>query len=145
MGMESLNSISIMQAQPVTITEPTPVTKVSSGTIEGNAANSIELSMNKGSSVEPEKQRGNGRQSSENQDQNGQANNEALKKAIEDINKNLNNSKAIFGFHEATQRLTIKIVDKDTKEVLKELPPEKALDLLAKVWEEAGFMVDEKR
>ena len=31
------------------------------------------------------------------------------------------------------------------KEVIKEYPPEKTLDMIAKVWEMAGIMVDEKR
>ena len=35
--------------------------------------------------------------------------------------------------------LTIKLVDKDTKEVIKELPPEKTLDMIAKVWDMAGI------
>jgi flagellar protein FlaG len=39
----------------------------------------------------------------------------------------------------------IKIIDKDTKEVIKELPPEETLDMIAKVWELAGIFVDEKR
>lgn len=68
-----------------------------------------------------------------------------IKKAVEDINKKAVNSEAIFGIHEATNRVTIKIVDKDTKKVIKELPPEKTLDMIAKVWELAGLMVDEKR
>ena len=72
--------------------------------------------------------------------------NEQIKKAIETMNKNMiNNSEAIFGFHEGTNRVTIKIVDKDTKKVIKELPPEKTLDMIAKVWEMAGILVDEKR
>jgi hypothetical protein len=37
------------------------------------------------------------------------------------------------------------IIDKDTKKVIKELPPEKTLDMIAKVWELAGILVDEKR
>ena len=41
--------------------------------------------------------------------------------------------------------MTIKIIDKDTKKVLKEIPPEKTLDMIAKVWELAGLMLDEKR
>lgn len=41
--------------------------------------------------------------------------------------------------------MTIKIVDKETKEVIKEFPPEKTLDMIAKVWEMAGIMVDERR
>jgi flagellar protein FlaG len=71
--------------------------------------------------------------------------NAQIKKAVEDINKKANNSEAIFGIHEATNRVTIKIVDKETKKVIKELPPEKTLDMIAKVWELAGLLVDEKR
>lgn len=71
--------------------------------------------------------------------------NENIKKAVEQLNKNLSHSSAIFGIHEKTNRLTIKIVDKETKEVIKELPPEKTLDMIAKVWEIAGILVDEKR
>ena len=33
---------------------------------------------------------------------------------------------------------------KSPKEVLKEYPPEKTLDMIAKVWEVAGLLVDEK-
>jgi flagellar protein FlaG len=68
-----------------------------------------------------------------------------IKKAVDEINKKANNSEAIFGIHEATNRVTIKLVDKETKEVIKELPPEKTLDMIAKVWEMAGLLVDEKR
>ena len=79
------------------------------------------------------------------QQQSQQQKNAQLKKAVEDINKKAVNSEAIFGIHEATNRVTIKIIDKDTKKVIKELPPEKTLDMIAKVWELAGLMVDEKR
>lgn len=70
-----------------------------------------------------------------------------IRKAVDNINKKAKavNSEAIFGIHEATNRVMIKIVDKDTKKVIKELPPEKTLDMIAKVWELAGLMVDEKR
>ena len=71
--------------------------------------------------------------------------NEQIKKAVEQMNKNMFNSEAVFGIHEGTNRVTIKIVDKDTKEVIKELPPEKTLDMIAKVWEMAGILVDERR
>ena len=70
-----------------------------------------------------------------------------LKKAVDDINKRAvdDQSEAVFGIHDKTNRITIKIIDKKTKEVIKEFPPEKTLDMLAKVWEMAGLMVDEKR
>ena len=86
---------------------------------------------------------GEGTGSNAQQDQDKQ--NAQIKKAIDDINKKAMNSEAIFVIHEATNRVTIKIVDKDTKKVIKELPPEKTLDMIAKVWEMAGLMVDEKR
>lgn len=68
-----------------------------------------------------------------------------MKKAAEEINRNAKNSEAVFGVHDGTNRITIKIIDKDTREVLKEYPPEQTLDMIAKVWEMAGLMVDEKR
>ena len=69
----------------------------------------------------------------------------AIKKAVEEINKKAKNSEAKFGIHDDTNRVTIKIVDKETQKVLKEFPPEKTLDMIARVWEMAGLMVDEKR
>ena len=74
------------------------------------------------------------------------AENKRVKEAISEMNKKMfNNSEAVFGIHEDTNRITIKIVDKETKEVIKELPPEKTLDMIAKAWELAGILVDEKR
>lgn len=67
-------------------------------------------------------------------------------KDMKDINKIINqNTIAEFGYNEPTKRITIKIKDKETDEVIKEIPSEKALKMLAKAWELAGIMVDEKR
>lgn len=88
----------------------------------------------------------NNTSSNQSNDQQQQITNEQIKKAVEKLNKSMiSHSEAVFGIHEATNRITIKIVDKDTKEVIKELPPEKTLDMIAKVWEMAGILVDEKR
>lgn len=70
---------------------------------------------------------------------------EQLKKAINELNKNSENTQVQFGVHEDTNRITLKIVDKDTKETIKEFPAEKTLDMIAKAWELAGLLVDEKR
>ena len=86
----------------------------------------------------------NGDQNS-NQQNNKQPQNEQIRKAVEELNKKMNNSEAVYGIHEETNRITIKIVDKETKETIKEFPPEQTLDMIAKVWELAGIMVDEKR
>jgi flagellar protein FlaG len=73
------------------------------------------------------------------------AENKRVKEAISEMNKKMfNNSEAVFGIHEDTNRITIKIVDKTTKKTIKELPPEKTLDMIAKAWELAGLMVDER-
>ena len=68
-----------------------------------------------------------------------------IKRAVEEINKKANNSEAVWGVHEGTNRVTIKLVDKQTREVIKEFPPDKTLDMISRVWEMAGLMVDEKR
>ena len=69
---------------------------------------------------------------------------ETIKNAVNEINQRTN-TEAVFGFHDATNRVTIKIIDKESKEVLREYPPEETLDMIAKVWELAGILVDEKR
>ena len=71
---------------------------------------------------------------------------EASMQKLKDIQKVINrNTVAEFGYYEPTNRITIKIKDKDTDEVIKEIPSEKALEMVAKAWELAGIMVDEKR
>jgi flagellar protein FlaG len=75
-----------------------------------------------------------------------QADNEKIRKTISEMAKNVrSNAEAVFGIHDKTNRVTIKMVDRDTKKVIKEFPPEETLDMIAKVWEIAGIMVDEKR
>ena len=74
-----------------------------------------------------------------------QASDSSLKNAVEQLNRKSANMEAVFGYHEGTNRVMIKIIDKDTKEVKKEYPAEKTLDMIQKVWEMAGLMVDEKR
>jgi len=69
---------------------------------------------------------------------------EQINKSVEQINRKMSNSEVQFGIHDKTNRITIKIIDKETKEVIKELPPEKTLDMIAKAWELAGILVDEK-
>lgn len=50
-----------------------------------------------------------------------------------------------FQYHEDTNRVSIKVIDKDTEEVIREIPSEEALELIQKMWEMAGILVDEKR
>lgn len=52
---------------------------------------------------------------------------------------------AQFTYHEKTKRISIKIIDRETNEVIKEIPPEETLEMISKMWELAGLLVDEKR
>lgn len=146
MAIEPLSSVMTYQAQtsqqarPVqkTVVEDTEVTTPEK--VTAFDATTVKV-------AETEKQDSQSGQDSSgsNASANQQANNEKIKKAVEQLNKNMSHSEAVFGFHDETNRVTIKIVDKDTKEVIKELPPEKTLDMIARVWEMAGILVDEKR
>jgi flagellar protein FlaG len=50
-----------------------------------------------------------------------------------------------FSYHEETKRVSIKVFDKDTEEVIREIPPEEALEMVEKMWELAGLLIDERR
>lgn len=145
MAIEPLGSIMSMQAQSVSAPKPVAQTKAPSVENQSNTsqeAAQVDTTVNV---VAEGQSKGNaGGNSTEQQKQ--QPTNEQIKRAVEQMNKNMvAHSEAVFGMHEGTNRVTIKIVDKDTKEVLKEFPPEKTLDMIAKVWEMAGILVDERR
>lgn len=72
---------------------------------------------------------------------------EQLKPAVDLANKMLfkNNTHLKFEIHEKTKEVMVRIVRDDTGEVVKEVPPEKMLDMVAKIWETLGILVDEKR
>jgi len=69
---------------------------------------------------------------------------EKMHKALDDINKRLSNTSCEYGYDDTTNRVTIKIIDKETDEIIRELPPEKTLEMIAKAWELAGILVDER-
>ena len=110
-----------------------------------NAADSDDL-MKKTIQIDTKETDKNGKDGNRDDSQAKQtiSENSQIRKAVDEINKKAHNSEAVFGIHDATNRVTIKIVDKDTKKVLKEYPPEKTLDMIAKVWEMAGLLVDKK-
>jgi flagellar protein FlaG len=141
MGIETVKGAAMTYQGSVSTAE---VNEESRPRVEQSANLTVSESIAKATTALDAKQAGDGGGRGAQQ-QNPELQNSQIKKAIEDINKKAHNSEAIFGIHEATHRVTIKIVDKDTKEVIKELPPEKTLDMIAKVWELAGILVDEKR
>ena len=149
MAIEPINSAMTFNAQPVAqqMSAPRPVEKPAEEFNEGSMQNvakpvdNVTLSVNAAEAKDGE----SNNQSGYGGEQKPSVSAETIRKAVEEMNKKMANSEAQFGIHEATNRVTIKIVDKQTKEVIKELPPEKTLDMIAKVWEMAGILVDEKR
>ena len=72
---------------------------------------------------------------------------EKVKDALSEINKKIapTQTECSFKYHEKTHRISITVKDKETDKVIREIPPEKTLDMLAKTLELAGLLVDEKR
>lgn len=90
----------------------------------------------------------NGQQGTNENPQNQQGSGKQLKSAVDSANQKLkmnHRTGCEFSYHEETKRVSIKVVDQDTKEVIREIPPEESLDMLQKLWELAGVLVDERR
>ena len=144
MAIEPLGSVMSMQAQ--TTVQPRPVVQTEKTSAEVASSAQVQEAAKVDKTINVVESAQNKEESKSRQGQQNQPTNEQLKRAVEQINKNMMaHSEAVFGIHEETNRVTIKIVDKNTKEVIKELPPEKTLDMIAKVWEMAGILVDERR
>ena len=152
MAIEPLGSMMSLQNQNTlrTQSDTRPQQTESTDAVSAEAAKLVDATTagvveTQAQQKNPDGQTGNSQNGGNDYIQTFEQKQDKIKKAVEQMNKNMNNSEAIFGIHEGTNRVTIKIVDKDTKKVIKELPPEKTLDMIAKVWEMAGIMVDEKR
>ena len=64
--------------------------------------------------------------------------------AISKMNAEMAKTRCAYAYDEDTKRITIKVYDDETDELIREVPPEKSLEVLKKVWEMAGIMIDEK-
>lgn len=143
MAIEPISSMMTVQAQGSVVQKQQPVQaeKPDSADSSVKVAERVDQTTNVVENAQDKGRADNGEQQGKEQ----QASNEQIRKAVEQLNKSMANSEAVFGIHEDTNRVTIKIVDKTTKEVIKELPPEKTLDMIARVWDMAGILVDERR
>ena len=65
--------------------------------------------------------------------------------AVKRANLKMEHTRCEYSYHKKTNRVSIKVINSDTNEVVREIPPEKSLDMLQKMWEMAGILVDEKR
>ena len=69
-----------------------------------------------------------------------------LHKMIDRANKHLSgtNKEFAYSIHENTGELFVKVIDRDTKGLIREIPPEKTLDAIARMWNMMGIFVDDK-
>lgn len=118
--------------------------------IEGLSTNSVgdlkskEMNMPKVYSVDPQQP-----QVEENSPEESKRNeylDKALINTIEEANEKfiVYDRRFEFSVHEKTKEILIKVIDVKTDEVIREIPPEKILDMVAKLCELAGVFVDEK-
>lgn len=143
MTIEPISSLMTVQAQGSVVQKPQAPVQTEKPESANSSVQMAEQVDKTTSIVENAQEKGQADSGDQSKDQ--QPSHEQIRKAVEKLNRNMQNSEAVFGIHEDTNRVMIKIVDKSTKEVIKELPPEKTLDMIAKVWELAGILVDERR
>lgn len=55
------------------------------------------------------------------------------------------NAALSFRVHEGTGRTLVELIDMQSEEILREIPPEKMLDVIAGIWKWSGIIVDEMR
>lgn len=69
-----------------------------------------------------------------------------LENAVKETNNLLfrENSRFEFRIHERTKRVIVRLLDTDTDEVIREMPPEKMLDVVGGIWDFVGILVDER-
>ncbi|TYT76285.1 flagellar protein FlaG [Desulfobotulus mexicanus] len=71
---------------------------------------------------------------------------EDLEKATKDLNKYMDELKTSLGFtiHDETNELLVNIINRDTKEIIKQIPPEELVAIREKMAELAGILLDER-
>lgn len=68
-----------------------------------------------------------------------------LESIVKEVNSKLTQTRCEFSYHEKINRMSIKVVDKETNEIIKEIPPEESFKAIEKLWEIVGLLLDEKR
>lgn len=154
MGMDGIGGVGALN-----VSSQTRVTRPQSETVDVNTGSTAGQQQVQVASLPPIGGKGN----SNNNGQPGQQQDrgavqtdqevapDKIKAAVDDLNKTvkqaspLHHTQLSFKYHEDTNRISITVTDSDTDEVIREIPSEKTLDMLAKAWEMAGLLVDERR
>ena len=154
MGMDGIGGVGALN-----VSSQTRVTRPQSETVDVNTGSTAGQQQVQVASLPPIGGKGN----SNNNGQPGQQQDrgavqtdqevapDKIKAAVDDLNKTvkqaspMHHTQLSFKYHEDTNRISFTVTDSDTDEVIREIPPEKTLDMLAKAWEMAGLLVDERR
>lgn len=102
--------------------------------------------INQTASIGDKEEKNNRQEGSQKDDQKKEAGNEHLSQAkLDALNKNLtkiHNIELQFSKHEVTGQTMIKVMDKDTKALIRQIPPKQVLDMAAKMEEMLGMLFD---
>ena len=127
MGMDPLNNVSFQpQSKPVAEVHTAPAVEATTAPVNAAPA--------------PAAEQGKSQQQS-------QPTKEEIQKAINAANKKayFGHTNAQFSYHEETHSIAVKIMDAETSEVIKEIPSEETLEMISKLYDLLGMVVDEKR
>lgn len=72
---------------------------------------------------------------------------EQLEKAVNKANEHIMgvNTQLQYRIHEGTDRIMVRLIDTESQDVIREIPPEKMLDLVAEIWKRVGLVVDKQK
>ena len=135
--IKNVNTVPLVSTQPKTVEKEKSTDSVpeKSQLPQVDKSATVELGLVKQSAQEKTREREE------------QASAKMLQAAIDAANTRLKYANRMLqaSIHEKTNRIQVKIIDSETNEVVREIPPEKTLDLFAKVLEMAGILVDERK
>ncbi|GIN64053.1 hypothetical protein J27TS8_40460 [Robertmurraya siralis] len=118
-------------------------------------ANSSSLTASAGLKEIPTNRTGRVRQSEQHHDRHQdkikeEHNGKLSKEEVEHIVKGMNEflqpkfTSVVFKLHEELDRYYVEVIDKETKEVVREIPDKEILDMYAKMTEYLGLFIDKK-
>lgn len=107
----------------------------------------------KAARVQQEQTHGSGEEISQKKQRNGYGEAKAINWTEEDLTTQIDAMNKLlelkftsiqFEQHEKLDRTIVRVVDRDTEEIIKEIPPEEFLDMISSMLEFAGIIIDEK-
>lgn len=135
MDIEKIGSVSA-GAEPVKTVQSKPVETAQAETAKA----AVKAAVKPATKAEVSGENTDGRQNKEHRPSEA-----TIDDAVSKANRRMEHTRCEYSYHKETNRVSIKVIDDATDEVIREIPPEKSLDMLQKMWEMAGILVDEKR